>query len=178
MFHPGTQKLIGYWSSLADGRAPLRADFDVAEVSELMPRLFVLTRAERLTYRLAGEMLRDLYGRTVKGTGFLDGFSAPARPLAQRSALQSVREGAPVVLIAMGRTELAREVALEITVAPLLSPSGAPDRLVGLVQPTTPLARLAGQPLREIAIRMAVAPEPRPGQPRLRLAAVDGRRIA
>lgn len=178
MFHPGTQKLIGYWSSLTDGRAPARADFDVCEVGDLLPRLFVLERDEALTFRLAGELLRDLHGRRIKGSAFPDLFSPPARPLARRSVLQAVREGSPVVLVGMGRTAHAREAALELTVAPLLSPAGVPDRLIGLLQPTSPLAPLLGDPVVEIALRMAVTADPAPDRPRLRLAAIDGRRIA
>ncbi len=178
MFHPGTHKLIGYWSSLADGRAPFRADFDVCEVGDLLPRLFVLERDEALTFRLTGELVRDLHARRLKGGAFPQLFTGPAQPLARRSVLQAVREGAPVVLVGVGRTAHAREAALEITVAPLLSPSGTPDRLVGLFQPTSPLAPLLGDPLVEIALRMAVAADPEPRGPRLRLAAIDGRRIA
>lgn len=178
MFHPGTTRLIGYWSALAGGGAPARADFDVAEVAELMPRLFVLERGPEPAFRLVGEFVADVHGRRLKGTEALDLFAATARPLARRSILQSVREGAPVVILGTGRAEDGAEVGLEITVAPLLSPRGAPDRLVGLFQPVSPLANLGGRPIRETTIRMAVAAEPRPDRPRLKLAAVDGRRIA
>ncbi len=178
MFHPGTQKLIQYWSSVADGRVPFRADFDVCEVGDLMPRLFVLDRGESFTFRLAGEFLSDLHGRRLKGSGFTDLFSVASQPLARRSGLQAIREGSAVVLVGVGRTGYGREAGLELTVAPLLSPSGAPDRLVGLLQPTSPLAPLLGDPVREITLRMAVAATPRPGAPSLRLAAIDGRRIA
>lgn len=178
MFHPGTSRLIGYWSALARGGAPARADFDVVEVAELMPRLFVLERGSEPRFRLVGEFVADLHGRRLKGRDALALFTDPARPLARRSILQAVREATPVVILGAGRSAEAREVALEITVAPLLSRTGAPDRLVGLCQPTSPVAALHGEPVAEIAVRMAVAAEPRPDRARLRLAAVDGRRMA
>lgn len=178
MFHSGTTRLIQYWAAIGGGRSPYRADFDPAELSDLLPQLLVLERADTLRIRLAGELLRDLHGRPVKGEDFLELFAPPSRPLAQRSALQAVRNAAPVVLFVAGRTAEAREVSLEILLAPLLSAAGAPDRIVGLVQPTSPIGNLLGQPVREMVVRMAADAGVPAQRPRPTLATVDGRRIA
>jgi hypothetical protein len=62
--------------------------------------------------------------------------------------------------------------------APLSAgPHGEADRLIGLYQPTSMLARLDGRPVHRLSIRR-VHPEVAANDARLRLVAVDGRRIA
>ncbi len=66
--------------------------------------------------------------------------------------------------------------------APLVGASGEVDRLLGFYQPLSTLVRLHGQPLVEMAHRLTVyagsdLARNQKGS-HLRLAAVDGRRIA
>jgi hypothetical protein len=69
-------------------------------------------------------------------------------------------------------------VGLELVFAPLSAgPHGEADRLIGLYQPTSMLARLDGRPVHRLSIRR-VHPEVAANDARLRLVAVDGRRIA
>lgn len=185
MFHNGTRRLIEYWCGLAEGdQAPARAAVDPARLADLLPRVFLLDRtAEGLCVRLAGELLRDLWGRPVKGTAF-DGLWRPeGRDLAGRAARQAVRERAAVVIVAEGLTAEGDAVGLEVALAPLRGDGRSPDGLLGLLQPTTPLARLYGRPLEGLSPRLAVtasgsAAGAEAGRPALALAAVDGRRIA
>lgn len=181
MFHSGTRRLIDYWCSLAQGdQAPERAAVDPARLSDLLPRVFLLERRpEGLAFRLAGEFVRDLFGRGVKDTPFAGLWAEPARALAGRAALQALREGAAVVVVADGESEDGDRVTLEIALAPLRGRGGATDGLLGLMQPTTPVARLYGRPVVRLAARLAVtASGAEAGRAPLTLAAVDGRRIA
>lgn len=184
MFHNGTRRLIDYWCGLAGGdQAPARAAVDPARLADLLPRVFLLeTSEDGLRVRLAGELLRDLWGRTVRGLTFDDLWRAEGRDLARRAAAQAICETAPVVVVAEGATVEGEAVGFEVTLAPLASPDGAPEGLIGLLQPTTPLARLYGRPIEGLSARLAVsaagAPLPAPARPSLTLAAVDGRRIA
>ena len=177
MYHSGTTRLIDYWSSLNGGQTPARADFDPIQASDLLPQMFLLAReGDRLAFRIAGETLRGLFGRSLKGSDVFALFSSPA--LARRTALDAVREGAAMVLIGVGRTSSGGEVPLEIVLAPVLGPDGATDRLIGLIQPTASLVLLEGQPIADISVRMASASTPRKRRPALRLAAQNGQRIA
>lgn len=178
MFHTGTTRLIERWSGLNAARPPLRADFDPTRVADLLPLMFLLAREDdRLAFRIAGEGLRDLFGRPLKGTDVFSLFTAPAAALARRAALDSIRDGAPMVLIAQGRSDMGGQLPLEIVFAPLIGDHGV-DRLVGLIQPTATLAHLEGRPVAEVSVRMAAAATTRAPRPVLRLATVDGQRIA
>lgn len=179
MFHSGTTRLIDYWSSLNGGRTPARAHFDPIQASDLLPQMFLLAReSDRLAVRIAGEALRDLFGRPLKGRDVFSLFTPPAQALARRSALQAIRDETAMVLVATGRSKAGDEVPLEIVLAPLLGPDGAADRLIGLIQPTASLALLEGQPVADISVRMSAAGARRTQRPTLRLAALDGQRIA
>jgi len=64
-------------------------------------------------------------------------------------------------------------------VAPLSGPKGFVDRLIGLYQPTTPVALLMGQAIESLSIRnITAAGSAGASFPRLKLAAMNGRRIA
>jgi hypothetical protein len=179
VFHPGTTRLIAGWNALDAGRTPPRARFDPLETADLLPQMFLLAReGDRLAFRIAGEALRDLFARPLRGSDIFALFSPPARPLARRTALQAVRDGRPMVLISSGRTDAGAQVPLEIVLAPMLGADGTADRLIGLVQPTASLTLLEGRPIHEVAVRMAATAGTAPARPQLRLAAVDGQRIA
>ncbi len=179
MFHSGTTRLIASWNALDAGRIPPRARFDPLEIADLLPQMFLLAReGDRLAFRIAGEALRDLFGRSLKGSDVFGLFSPPARPLARRTTLQAVRDGRPMVLVGTGRSDVGAQVPLEVVVAPMLGVHGTPDRLIGLVQPTASLTLLEGRPIHEVAIRMAATAGTAPARPQLRLAAVNGQRIA
>ena len=70
------------------------------------------------------------------------------------------------------------QLPLEILFAPLIGDHGSADRLVGIVQPTATLAHLEGRPVAEVSVRMAAAAGTRAPRPVLRLATIDGQRIA
>lgn len=179
MFHPGTTRLIACWTGLNAGRVPPRARFDPLETADLLPQMFLLAReGDRLAFRIAGEALRELFGRSLKGSDVFGLFSPPARALARRTALQAVRDGTPTVLLCTGRSDTGAQLALEMVLAPMLGADGTADRLIGLIQPTASLTRLEGRPLTELSIRMATTVGSAPGRPVLRLAAVDGQRLA
>ncbi len=178
VFHPGTVRLIETWNGLNAGRTPLRAVFDPVAVARLLPSMFLLARQDdRLAFRIAGESLRDLMGRPLKGADFFELFTAPASALARRTSLEAVRDGAPMVLIAVGRSAEGGQIGLEILLAPLIGDDGVVDRIVGMIQPTASLAHLEGRPVAEISVRMAAAAGSR-RRPPLRLATLDGQRIA
>lgn len=179
LFHKGTSRVIRHWVGLAEGGTPRRSEFDPMAVSDLLPQAFMLGRShDEFEVRLAGELLYDLHGRSIRGEAFTDLFAPASRLAAHRAALQAVREGAPMVLKTLGRNEEHSNLALEILLAPMIGPTGRTDRLLGLYQPTSRVASLHGLPLIDISLRASVLAVELPRRPALSLATVDGRRIA
>lgn len=179
MFHFNTERVIGYWRSLrAGGVLPSRQAFDPMQVASLLPQIFMLDLgAAALPFRLVGESLIDLHGRPLRGVDFQSLFTAPGRSMAARAIASALQDWEPVVLDAEGYTDEGRSLSLEILLAPLADITGSRiERLVGLYQPTSPVANLGGRPLTRLDARLAVHAAARGTH--LKLAALDGRRIA
>ncbi len=176
MFHTNTEHLIGYWRSLATGAsAPSRQAFDPAAVGELLPQIFMLELGTgALPFRLAGEFLIDLHARPLRGVDFQTLFSAAGRRVVTQAALSALNDPDPSILTCEGFSEDGRALGLEITLAPLSGADGRVERLLGLYQPTSLVARLAGKPVVEINARLANGD----GKGHLRLVVNDGLRIA
>ena len=67
---------------------------------------------------------------------------------------------------------------MQIMFAPLRGPDGRPDRVLGLYQPTALLNRLNGEPIDILALQRVYPARESVERPALKLAVVDGRRIA
>ena len=176
MFHSNTEILIGYWRSLSVGAAtPDRRAFDPAQVSELLPQIFMLDLGPgALPFRLAGEFLIDLHGKPLRGTDFQALFAPSGRRVVTQAALSMLNTPDVAVLAAEGFNQDGRSVGLEIALAPLAGPEGRVERLLGLYQPTSLVARLAGKPVVEINARLANGE----GKSHLKLVVNEGLRIA
>jgi len=98
---------------------------------------------------------------------------------ALRTALEAARlMPEPLVLRAAGIADDA-QLDLEIMFAALSGGDGGPDRYLGLVQPLAPVRRLQARPVRELAlVSLSSAGPSGASAPRIRLAALDGLRIA
>lgn len=176
MFHSNTQGLIDHWRALRSGdEAPARETLDPSDIAEILTQVFLVGRATpALPFRLAGGLLTDLHGRSLRGEAFLDLWDEASRDSAREAALMAVRDREPVVVYADARAA-GGLLRLEIMLAPLSGPSGSPDRMLGFYQPLQSLAVLQGEPVGPLTHRFAV----RLGavnrdRPRLRLATVDG----
>ena len=182
MFHSNTQQLIDLWSELKGvGPAPLRSSFDPSMFRNALPQAFMLARTPDLTLRLAGGLLEDLHGRSLQGESFLKLWAPDSRAAVRDAAVAAVRGVSPAILYAEGRTDQDRRAGFEMTIAPLTGPDARVDRLIGLCQPISALVRLHEETVCELQHRLTVyAGASKPGGmgPQLRLAAVDGRRIA
>jgi hypothetical protein len=182
MFHSNTERLIDYWRDRKGARAaPTRASIDPGEFPALMPQIFILGRTGpgQYVFRLAGGLVEDLHGGRLGGVDAL-GLWAETYRTPLQLALEAVRrQPEPFVVAAEARAPRGETLGLEITFAPLTSASGEIDRIIGLYQPTTPVASLLGQPIKVLIVRGVTTARPGEGElPRLRLAAIDGRQIA
>lgn len=180
VFHSNTEMLIDYWRSRAFRGAPLQGPIDPAGFAPIAPQVFVLGRAGPGSYafRLTGELVRELFGQDLRGVPALD-LWRPRDVGPMRTALEDARRRrAPVVAHAHALTERAA-LPIEVLFAPLPGDEGRPDRVLGLLQPLTLVARLQGAPVRTLALErmLSAGPAVEPA-PHLRLAALNGRRIA
>ena len=83
MFHSNTERLIDYWRSRkVDRLSPPRSAIDPAELTELLPQMFILGRTEsgKYEFRLAGGLATDLHQRDLRGVDFLSLWATTDRP--------------------------------------------------------------------------------------------------
>jgi hypothetical protein len=177
MFHPNTLRFLEWWRGLPQvGGVPARASVEPAALARVLPQVFIL--AEDLSFRLAGGLVCDLHGRELRDRAFAPLWDRPDQGRLAAALERAVVGREPVIVQADAHPLTGAGVGLQITMAPLASRAGgAADRLIGLYQPTSMLARLRGRPVQTLSIRR-VHPEPAANDARLRLVAVDGRRIA
>lgn len=174
MAHAHTERLLDAWRlSRGDRWLPSRSEISPALLGPLLPQVFILGEAEAdgaWRFRLSGGFVNDLHGRELRGERFLD-LWAPADRAKAAAALERARTGGePVVLKAVGVAMQDRRLGLELTLAPATGPTEAPDRIVGLLQPTSMVARLGERTLHELRLAPPPGAAPRDdAAPRLRL---------
>ncbi|HQR91120.1 MAG TPA: PAS domain-containing protein, partial [Caulobacter sp.] len=97
-----------------------------------------------------------------------------------KSSLEIARRRCqPVVVTADIRAQGVASVGMEVMFAPLRGVNGETDRFLGIYQPIAMMARLEGRPAYELGVRqiqsLGLADQ---DGPQLRLATLNGRRIA
>ncbi len=187
MAHLNTELLTDYWRErLPPLGSPPRSSIDPTEFVGLLPQVFIIGRAApgRYAFRLVGGLLSDLHGRSLRGEAFLPLWAILDRPSLQSAMEGAVRRSQPLVIQAQGHTVQGPGPELEILLAPIAGAGGGVDRFLGHYQCLSPLAGLMGRTLTELSVRRIGAGgdsrrgEPMAEAPRLRLASLDGRRIA
>ncbi|WP_249138266.1 PAS domain-containing protein [Phenylobacterium montanum] len=160
--------------------APARASVDPSEFTPLLPQIFIVGRRGFGDYgfRLAGAFLADLHGRDLREENILNLWEPEDRhPL--QMALETVRRRVePLVVDADAWPEYGLPVRIELMMAPLTGLSGDVDRMIGLYQPLSPTAVLMNRKVQSLSIRNILSGGLGEPLPHLRLAAVNGRRIA
>ena len=181
MFHSNTQQMIDYWRGKSGvSGLPVRADIDPTEFAKLAPRAFMLGREASGVYpvRLAGGLVCELHRRDLRGRNFLTLLDPLGRHEVQSALETGRRRPEPVV----ARIEALSDTAtleLELLFAPIAGGPGSPERFLGLYQPTSLVAALQGEPLRQLFVREVHGVGPANEEThRLRLATLDGRWVA
>lgn len=182
MFHSNTEQLIDYWRTRRFGSiAPARATIDPSDFTAFLPQIFILGRRGfgDYAFRLTGGFIADLHGRDLRDESLINLWEAEDRAPLQL-ALETIRRRIePLVIDCDAAPDFGVPLRLEMMLAPLTGPSGDVDRMIGLYQPTAPTAVLMRRTVRALSIRSILAGGGA-GQelPSLRLASVNGRRIA
>ncbi|MDP3854000.1 PAS domain-containing protein [Phenylobacterium sp.] len=181
MFHSNTQNLIDYWRGQGGYRGlPTRAQIDPTAFAKLLPQVFMLGRVASGLYpvRLAGGLVAALHGRNLLGQNGLSLFSERNR-FSLHTAIETARRRPEPVVATVEAFSDTASLPMEVLFAPLADAEGSPERFLGLYQPLSMVARLNGEPIREIIVHNVRGVGPANEEtPRLRLVALDGRRVA
>jgi hypothetical protein len=105
--------LFTYWDQLRAGRpAPDRAEIDPRDIAPILGDTFILEgdRTGALPYRLAGSRVCALFGREMKGVGFLDAYSDTGRPTAIRALRDAHAANAGLFMALTGTSTAARMI--------------------------------------------------------------------
>ena len=128
------QILYAYWNGLRAGRvAPSRLEIDPSRIGSILPEIFLIERADAATYsyRLAGTRLCEIFGRELRGTNLLDGWTAADRALLARDLTLTCEQAAATHFVMEGSAGNARRVQLETLVLPLMHAGDAIERVIG-----------------------------------------------
>lgn len=181
MFHSNTQKMIDYWRSKCGlSGLPVRADIDPSEFPRLAPQAFVLGRAASGVYpiRLAGGLVAELHQRDLRGRNFLTLVAERSRA-DLHTAMETARRRPEPLVAQVEAMAGDGSLTLEILLAPIAGSPGSPERFLGLYQPLSLVAALDDQPVRELVVASIRGIGPSSEEMhRLRLATLDGRRVA
>ncbi len=128
------QILYAYWNGLRAGRiAPSRLEIDPSRIGAILPEIFLIERLDAATYsyRLAGTRLCEIFGRELRGTNLLDGWSASDRALLARDLALTCEQGAAAHFTMEGSAGNSRRVQLETILLPLMHGGNAIERVIG-----------------------------------------------
>jgi len=132
------QILYAYWNGLRAGRlAPSRLEIDPSRIGAILPEIFLIERLNATTYsyRLAGTRLCEIFGRELRGTNLLDGWTAADRALLARDLTLTCEQGAGTHFVMEGSAGNARRVQLETLLLPLMHGGNAVERVIGATSP-------------------------------------------
>jgi len=180
--HSNTARMLAYWEArCAGGNGPPRSSIDPLGFADIVSQVFMIgrERAGVFPFRLAGALLDDLHRGPLMGLSFTHLWAADDRPRLQAVIEASLRNQAPLLLHAQGRSIDGNLARIEILLAPLASGKGGIERLLGFYQPVSPLFRLKDQKIERLFLLEAVlAGAVEAATPVMRLASLDGRRVA
>ncbi|WP_082910384.1 PAS domain-containing protein [Sinorhizobium glycinis] len=145
-----TMELFQYWNAVRGDRdLPRRDEIDPAHIRSLLPDLFILQRQTNggIGFRLAGTRVCALFGRELRDRQFADLWLASDADGIARTADQVMTQLTPVLLYASGAAESGEELDVELLLAPLASPDGTNDRLLGALSALSHPAWLHMTPL-------------------------------
>jgi hypothetical protein len=148
--HNTSQTLFSYWDKVRGSRTtPRRFEIEPGKIAAILPSTFILERvdAEVYRFRLAGTRVCDTFGVELRGTNFLDGWSATDRLSLIRHLAALTKQGA-VETIHMEAAPMARaSTPFEVLLLPLQHTDQIIDRVLGAFSPLDPPHWLGELPL-------------------------------
>ena len=145
---PGLRKLLEYWQTkCSGGRLPTRADIDPADLSFLLPNLFLIDvnmgeeARNRFRFRLFGTELARVHGRDRTGKTFHETLEEEPADGSVTWATRLVNERIP--LFVGGRVRYLRKewLQFENAMLPLQNDGGEVSMILGATIYTYPSAK-------------------------------------
>lgn len=136
MRHKNSLQLFDYWNEKRAGRpAPCRTDIEPADIRTLLPGIFIceLSDQQALAFRLAGTALCAMFGQELKGADLGGLWLTDGQRNARRTGAAVLRGATPAILSLDGLSHGGRVIQAEMVLLPVTGPSGARDRLIGIV---------------------------------------------
>lgn len=131
-----SKNLFEYWDRLRKGRrAPERGEIEPSDIRELLGDTFILeinNSLKSISYRLAGTRLCGVYGKELKGYGYLGVWNEEHNLTIIRCVNKAYLDYTPVVISHTGKTNQGREVNLETLLLPLLPTADGSARILGV----------------------------------------------
>ena len=141
MKHPSVCELFDYWTEQRGRRAmPERADIEPAAIRRALADTFILSFEPAMghPFRVAGTRVCALFGREIKGEGFLPLFSHAARREVRELIAIIAEESVGVVASASELSVTRRDPCLELLLLPLGCEGRGTARLLGVLAPSDP----------------------------------------
>jgi hypothetical protein len=138
MKHPSIRELYDYWNLRRGHRAaPARAEIEPGAIRRVLADTLILSFDEPAAhpFRIAGTRICAVFGRELKGEGFLNLWTPDSRAQA-RDLLRIVgREGVGAVASARGTSNLGCTHELELLVLALSHGGRTDARVLGAITP-------------------------------------------
>jgi hypothetical protein len=138
MKHASTRMIFAYWDALRGERAaPERGEIEPGEIRHVLADTFILEidPDRTATFRLAGTRLCALFGRELKGAGFVDLWPEHAAPGIRRHLDTVVDETAGLVVGLVATTDAGQTADLEMVLLPLRHRGRTHARVLGSLSP-------------------------------------------
>jgi len=140
MKHPSNRELFSYWNERRGTRlAPERADIEPSAIRHVLGDTFVIEVGigGNHTFRIAGTRLCALFGRELKGEGFIRLWERSGQAAMRELICVVTEEKVGVVASVSGSTsgDALLPVNLEMLLLPLVSPLRGDARLIGALAP-------------------------------------------
>jgi len=139
MKHPSVRELFDYWNDRRGNRlAPERVDIEPGAIRRVLADTFILSCEPRHPFRIAGTRVCALFGRELKGTGFLDLWSVASRQDLRTLLAIVTEETVGVVASTVATGPSAVKLQLELLLLPLSQRGPGTARLLGALAPSEP----------------------------------------
>lgn len=151
MRNRNSKKLFTYWNNLrGDRKAPDRKEIEPSDIRELLGDTFILEIDERfgnISFRLAGTRLCNLYGKELKGEGFLSLWREEDNMNILDVVNSVFQDSTPCLISYVGVTPSSRTFECEMLLFPLLNGSDNASRILGATFQLNSENRMLNEPI-------------------------------
>ena len=162
-----SQILFAYWNEVRGRRvAPRRFEIEPARIGTVLPETFILERIEGgiFRFRLAGTRILEIFGQEVRGSNFLELWTAEDRNEVAPHLTNVTQHGGVGILGFTATAANGRSANFEAILLPLVHTDKVIDRIVGSISCISPPAWLGDSRLeqRRITAHRTIWPDGRP----------------